>query len=127
MNRRGLADFMFTSRRTFFDRCLYWKVDNEQPNRSKLDYLQDEPSGFFDAKLYSQFYNDKNVIAGVFMFDEENVTIITEADLSAVKQNDVVMFREELYRINNISKQPIRTNNQFSDNVGYSYILSLKR
>ena len=127
MNRSGLADFIFTSRRKMFDRCRYWKVNQDNVARNLLDYLDDEPSGFFDAEVYSSFYNDKNIIAGSFMFDEETITLRTEADISDVKKNDVVEFREEMYRISNVSKKPLRKNNQFTDDCGYEFFISLKR
>lgn len=133
MNRSGLIDFMFTDRRDKFDVCIYWKTDKEildaYGNKiyNKLDYVETEPSGSFYGKLYSPQYFDKNIVGNSFMFDEEIVSIITDEDLSDLKINDIIKFRNEIYRVDTISKKPKRKNNQFNDEVGYSYIINLKR
>ena len=127
MNRNGMYDLMFTSRRDKFDLCTYWLKDQENPNRAILEYLEYEPSGHFNAKVYSPEYNEKNVIAGSFMLDKETITIVSTDDLAELKENDIVEFRGDLYRVDYISKAQIRKNNEFLDDVEYSYSLTLKR
>lgn len=127
MQNGGMADLLFTDRRTNFDRCRYWTVDRENPKKNILDYLEEEPSGFFNARMYSPQEKNKNIIAGSFMFDEETLAITTKDDVGDIEQNDVICFREELYRVQNIQKRHIRTNNQYSDRIGFSYLIYLKR
>ncbi|MBR3208874.1 MAG: hypothetical protein IKF82_01255 [Bacilli bacterium] len=123
----GLVDFMFTDRRDKFDMCKYWEIDKTNSNKSKLEYLNVEPSGLFYAKLYSPQSYDKNIVGGVFMFDEETTSIISNDDLSGIMENYIVEFRGNLYRVDSVSKRQLRKTNQFNDIFGYSYVLNLKR
>lgn len=123
--RSGFVD-MFTSRRDCFDDCRYWKKI-EDDNMNYIDYEYEEPSGYFAAKQITSIQNMPQVVAGLFMFDSNSVTIQSYEDLSELSRDDIIEFRGNIYRLQDIQSTPIRKNNQFYDEVCMVYYMRLKR
>ena len=110
-----------------FDKCKYWAVDEEEyVDENEITHLF-EPSGYFDAKQINAIENSPQVISGVFMFDSNRTTIQTNDDVEDIQKNYLVEFRNEIWRVENVQRTPIRKNYQFSEEVTYTYYLRLKR
>lgn len=125
--RNGLVD-IFTSRRDCFDECQFWKIDeDEYVDANELVYST-EPSGFFNAKQVTSEENSAQVVGGVFMFDSSNITLKTNDDIDEVlKKNYIVLFRNEIWRVENVQKAPIKKNYQFSNEISYTFYVRLKK
>ena len=123
--RSGFVD-MFTSRRDCFDDCRYWKK-LEDDNMNYIDYEYEEPSGFFAAKQITSIQNMPQVVAGLFMFDSNTVTLQSYEDLSELSRDDIVEFQGEIYRLQDIQAARLRKTNQFTDYGGKVYYMRLKR
>lgn len=123
--RSGFVD-TYVSRRCCFDNCRYWKKDLVESN-NEFDYEYEEPSGFFACKQITGIQNMPQVIAGMFMFDSQTVTIQSYEDLSDLERDDIIQFRGEIYRLQDIQSTPLRKNNQFYDETCMVYYMRLKR
>ena len=85
--RDGFSNVFFTSRRTSFDQCRYWEVDeNDYVDKNEIVHKR-EPSGYFDAFQVTSLENSSQIIGGTFMFDSNRVTIKTNDDVSEIKKN----------------------------------------
>lgn len=124
MSVNGLMD-IFTSRRVEFDDCVFWKRDEEISNFLEYDML--ESCATFSASQITSIEQMPQVVAGIFMFDSSTVTIKSYDDLSEMDFNDVVKFRGKFYRVESVQGVPTRKTNQFTDAVGYTYYMRLKR
>lgn len=121
---RGNVD-IFASRRANFEECEYWLRDiNSNPN--ELLYQLGASSGSFDAKQISAETNGIQVIGGIFMVDVNGVSIQTDDDIRDLKTNDFVKYKGEFYRVTDIQKAMIRTNNQFTSEISYRYYINLR-
>lgn len=123
--RSGMLD-LFTSRRTMHDKCVFWcrKADEDL---NALIFNTNEPSGFFYAKQITSIQDIPQVLAGVFLFDSETVTIQSNDKIDKLKRDDMVQFRDEIWRVEQVQKTPIRMNNQYSKDIRMTYFVRLKR
>ena len=127
--RRGLLD-TFLSRRTMHDKCFYFKrIDYQEydTDSSVLEYDYADANGFFYAKPVSAEDISANPIAGAFLFDVNTITLQTTDDISDLERNDIVVFRKQKYRVDNIQQIPYRNTNDFVDDITYVYYLRLRR
>lgn len=123
--RSGMLD-LFTSRRTMHDKCNYWRRESNEDINALIHEIN-EPSGFFYAKQITSIQDMPQVLAGVFLFDSETVTIQSNDELDKLKRDDIVQFRGEIWRLEQIQATPIRINNQYNYDVQMTYFLRLKR
>lgn len=127
MQYRGSRD-LFTSSRIYFNRCPYWCVDEEwlemHPNEIAI---KKKPTGYFNAKEESPFRTSNQIVGGAFMFERNDLTISTEDDIYDIKENDILKFRGEIYRISDIQRQPKLKQTQYSNRPSCKTFLTLKR
>jgi hypothetical protein len=123
--RSGMLD-LFTSRRTMHDKCNYWRRESNEDINALIHEIN-EPSGFFYAKQITSIQDMPQVLAGVFLFDSETVTIQSNDELDKLKRDDIIQFRGEIWRLEQIQATPIRINNQYNYDVQMTYFLRLKR
>jgi hypothetical protein len=123
--RSGMLD-LFTSRRTMHDKCNYWRRESNEDINALIHEIN-EPSGFFYAKQITSIQDMPQVLAGVFLFDSETVTIQSNDELDKLKRDDIIQFRGEIWRLEQIQATPIRINNQYNYDVQMTYFLWLKR
>lgn len=124
--RTGFVD-IFTSRRTMFDKCQFWKRNEDDYVDTNEIVYSIEPSGYFSAQQVSGEENSPQVIGGIYMFDSNRVTIKTNDDIEIIKKNDVVLFREEGWRVENVQKIPVKKVNQYCSEIYYTFYLRLKK
>lgn len=118
---------LFTSRREYFERCVYWALDEEEYIKDNEIAYQMLPTGFFNAKQVSGEENTPQVVGGAFMFDSNTITLKTNDYIEDIKKNFLVEYKEEVWRVVNVQKVPIRKENQFHNKIKYTYYLRLKR
>jgi hypothetical protein len=127
MEYRGSRD-LFTSSRIYFNRCPYWCVDEKwleiHPNEL---VIKKHPTGYFNAKEENPMRTGNQIVGGAFMFETNNLTISTEDDVYDLKENDILKFRGEIYRITDIQRQPRLKQTQYSDRPSCKTIMTLKR
>lgn len=125
----GTAD-IFTSRRTNFLDCEYWLVvkGEEQTDKSTLMH-EKQKSGVFSASIEGTEENSNSVIAQTLLFDSNSLTISTDDDISDMKKNAIILMVDTglIWRVDRVSKLPIRTNYQFDNSISYKYYLDLRR
>lgn len=93
----------YTSRRCCFNKCKYWKRDDS--NRELSDYTNElNPSGVFFAKESSAQTKQKNIVGGMFMFDQNFITIETKDNVS-IESGDVVEYLNEIWLVANVQEK----------------------
>ena len=123
----GLVD-IFTSRRDFFDDCMYWSVNEEEYIDPNELVHNTTPSGYFTAKQVSSEDNTSQVIGGAFMFDSTRITLKTNDIMDGlIKKNDIVLFRGEIWRVEDVQKTPIKKSHQLSVIISYTFFIRLKQ
>lgn len=121
---------LWNSRRDMFNLCEYWSQDEREidsNSKSRLIY-NSVPTGTFMAKEVNSYSMEPQVIGEVFMVEQNTITIQTNDDVSLLKKNDFVKFDNNIYRVENIQKEIIKKQRQYSAK-GYScsYFISLRR
>ena len=81
---------IYSSRRTNFEECYYWKRDNDEVDLETYAH-ENKHSGKFFAKEISPLTKQKNVIGGLFMFDSSTIMLETN-DYINIDAGDVVKY-----------------------------------
>ena len=130
---------LFTSRRNHFNKCYYWKR-NEQEEEMKQDLYsmvsidndskemcyEREPNGWFDANEISNYEENNQIIAGAFMFDDNTVTLETNDNIPILGINDIVVFDNKVWRVTKTARKKRKRQAQFSNDYSYKTYISLK-
>ncbi len=120
---------LWTSRRDKFLECKFWSQDEAEENGvddSEIAYKL-SPTGTFYAKELNPYNITNQVLAEAFMAEAITVSIFTEDDISSLKRNDIVEFDGEIYRVEEIQKNPYKKQRQFmKEGYSCSYYISLR-
>lgn len=119
---------LFQSRNTYHEYCRYWNRDERDIYDNSELAQKRVPSGHFWAKEIASHVNEDQVVAGVFLFEKNTITIKSPDDLSSIKANDVIEFRGEIWRVDNIQKKQFKIqSNEFSipSKVSHYWYLNL--
>ena len=99
---------LFQSRRNYNEPCKWWSRDERDELESNELIMKRIPSGTFWAKEVSPESLQNIQIGNTFMFDKTNITIKTPDNIFGLKNNDVVLFRDELWIVINVQKTKAR-------------------
>lgn len=123
----GCAD-MFTSRRTCYNICYYWNVeqDNNIVNREEI-VRKRNPSGHFYAKEESDENDSLNVVNGSIMFERKNISLKTYDDIQGLKRGDFVSYEENIWMVDFIGRKKVRRQSMYGNYTPYIYIINLRR
>ena len=116
---------LFTTRRTYFYQCNYWRVDDLNKNINELVNEQ-KPTGRFYAKKENAETNQGNVVGGAFMFDANSITISTADDID-IQKNDAVLFDGEVWRVRDVQSNEIEKQAQLRRKPSRKTYISLIR
>lgn len=117
-----MAIDIYHSRRAKFNRCEFY-TRNEDEDIEKL-VMKKYPDGIFYAVEITPLRNDKNEIGGVLRFDNNQITLKTGDDVNKLKADDIVRYRNNIWRV--VDKQfdfDIKENEFSSDSHGETVIL----
>lgn len=116
---------LFTSRRVDFDLCTYWSRDNDESDLSEYAH-ENEPSGAFYAKDENPSTLQKQDIGGIFLFDENTITLSTP-DAVDIKAGDVVSYDDNYWAVRNVQEVWVNKNQQFMKSSSKRTYIQLKR
>ena len=98
--------------RGYFDKVVYWSVDIKNRDYSTLIHNV-EPSGTFYAKeSNAQTLRTQN-LGGMFQMQGVDVQIETKAQISDLKPNDLIKFRDRYWIVINVQKATIHKQEQY--------------
>lgn len=115
----------FTSRRTNFDVCKYWK--RNENDSSLEEYVHEHHySGIFYAKEATAQMGQKNIIGNMFMFDQNTATIETmdSVDISA---GDIIEFQDGLWIVSSVQKSMNNKSKQFLRNGYFKTYIQMRK
>lgn len=115
---------IYTSRRNEFDECAYWSRDDDEQDLSKYAY-ENDITGIFYAKEMSALSTQKNNVGGVFLYDEDSITIET-SDIVSIKAGDIVRYDDKLWLVMSVQKKEIHKRKQFLKDSFYKTYIQLK-
>lgn len=121
---RGGID-LFLGKRTHYHKCVYWKRDDDDKTLEEITH-ENAPNGRFYAKQENNRTNSANIIAGVFMFDNETITLSTNDKVDIIK-NDIVYYENQYWNIVNVQEVEIHKNSEFMSNVSKVTYIQLRR
>lgn len=125
--RYGGSVDLFTSRRVNFNRCTYWHLDESwtemHPNEIAI---KKHPTGHFTANEEDMFRKENQIIAGAFMFESANITLSTSDYIPELDVNDIVKYDNQIYRVVDIRKQPLKRQRQYLNTPAYKTYIALK-
>lgn len=116
---------IYTSRRDYFDKVVYWKRNENIRDLAKYVY-ENKPDGLFYAKEITAESKESQQISNAFLFDNANITIYTE-DAIDIEKNDIVKYENEIWRVVNIQKNFIHKTHQFMKKGYYRTFIQLTR
>lgn len=115
---------IYTSRRTNFEECLYWKRDDQDKDLETYTH-ENKSSGRFFAKEISPLAKKKLVIGGVFMFDSKTIMLETN-DSVEINAGDIVKYENKLWNVSDVQELEFHKNSQFMKKVDYKTYISLR-
>lgn len=122
-----MINCIFTGRRDTHRKCIYWCQDESEYYDKNEIGIKKEPTGKFYAKEVQARQDGSQQVGGVFMFDSSTISLKTNDNIENLRKNDVVKYNNEMWRVTDIQKRPIRKNAQFMKNAIYTYYINLKR
>ena len=120
---------LYTSRRDKFLECKFWSQDkNPYHDISDAEIVYNiSPSGTFYAKELNPYTISNQVIAESFMLESKSVSLFTEDGVDELRENDIVEFDDEVYRVDEIQVVPYKKQRQFlRGRFSCGYIISLR-
>lgn len=116
---------LFTSRRVDFDLCTYWSRDNDESDLSEYAH-ENAPTGTFYAKDENPNTLQKQDIGGMFLFDENTITLST-SDAVDIKAGDVICYDDDYWAVRNVQEVWVNKSQQFMKNPSKRTYIQLKR
>ena len=115
---------IYTSRRTYKRECKWFNQKKE--NSEKLEY-EEFPSGVFYAKEVSPNTFNKTIIAGVLQFNSSELTLETIDDVSSLVPNCKVLYDNDYWIVNNVQRNMIKKQSEFSKKPSVITYISLRK
>ena len=87
-------------------------------------------SGSFWAKEVTPKRTEDTQVGGVFMFERDTITIKTPDNLEGMASKDLVEFRGEIWRVNNVQRSKARNQQTFfgkDKNCSHFWYLELRK
>ena len=114
------------SRRVAFNKCTYWKrEENFKGDANELIHKK-KPSGIFFAKPVNNKNKEENNVNGVMMFTQDNITLETQ-DKVNIDRGDIVWFRKGIWFVDRVQAQEILRESQYMSEQAYIYYLDLRK
>lgn len=117
------------SRRDHFIKCRYWCVDDDDIVPTDRVVHNNYPSGIFYAKEISPKSEENQIVESAFMVKKKSAILFTTdnvVDQERLKENDIVEYLGEYYRVDRISSEKIVKNQQFSKKISYKTQITLR-
>lgn len=115
---------IYTSRRTEHNKCCYWKRLEETYDMEEYSH-SNECDGVFYAKEISPQTLQKQIVGGMFMFDESTISLVTH-DAVNIAQGDLVKYDDQYWNVLNVQKIRVKKQSQFLKNTSYKTYIQLK-
>lgn len=112
-------------KRTHFHECLFWRRDDKNKSLEELTH-EKAPDGRFYARQENNRTNNANIVAGMFMFDNENIMLSTY-DKIEIRKNDIVKYENVYWNVDNVQYVEIHKNNEFMRKPSIRTYLQLRR
>lgn len=114
-----------TSRRDYVETAKFWsnKLNKNLNEITKLEI----PTGVFKCKQENATAINLDDIGNKFRYAEQTLTIATLDNVSKLKVDDIIKFRDEFYRVENIQKVPLRNTAYYGSNlIKYETYIALR-
>lgn len=117
---------LWASRRADFERCEWWKRDNNATKDLSHFVLEKKPQGVFYAQEANSESFKNSQYGGVFMSRETNITLKTSDTVNDIQEGDVVKFQGSLWRVTDVQVSEIHKQKQFLDEVSKITYVGIK-
>lgn len=116
---------LWTSRRDYIETAKFWSnVVNKNLNEITKTVI---PNGIFKCKQENATAIKLDDIGNKFRYAEQTLTISTLDNVSKMRVDDIVKFRNEFYRVENIQKVPLKNTAYYGSNlIRYETFIDLR-
>lgn len=116
---------LWTSRRDYVETAKFW---SNKLNKNLNEITKYEiPTGVFKCKQENATAINLDDIGNKFRYAEQTLTISTLDNVSKLKVDDIIKFRDEFYRVENIQKVPLRNTAYYGSNlIKYETYIALR-
>lgn len=116
---------LYETRRTNYEKVLYWKRDIDSVTPLS-DLVHNPSNGMFYARETNAESSRNDIVSGTFMFDDRNVMLITNDDVSELSQNDVCKYDDRLWNVISIQRYKRKKRSEFSAKGTYQTYIQLR-
>lgn len=111
----GYSFDLWTGRRDYTETAKFWsnKLNKNLNEITKVDI----PTGVFKCKQENATAVNHDDIGNKFRYQEQTLTIKTLDNVSKMKVDDIIKFRNEFYRVDKIQKVPLANTTYYSPNL----------
>ena len=104
---------IYNSRSTYHERCKWWKRNENDDYSSDELIMKRIPSGTFSAKEVAPLHKQDSRIAGVFILENQRITIKSPDNLEDISEKDLIEFRGEKWMVASVQRSKARNQNTF--------------
>ena len=106
---------LWTGRRDYAETAKFWsnKLNKNLNEITKVDI----PTGVFKCKQENATAVNHDDIGNKFRYQEQTLTIKTLDNVSKMKVDDIVKFRNEFYRVDKIQRVPLSNTTYYGSNL----------
>lgn len=116
---------LYETRRTNYEKVLYWKRDiNEDTLMNEL--VHNDANGMFYARETNAESSRNDIVNGSFMFDDKNIMLITNDDVTDLTQNDVCLYDERYWNVISVQRYKRKKRSEFSAKGTYVTYIQLR-
>lgn len=116
---------IYETRRTNYEKVLYWKrdIDADIP---VSEITGKASNGVFYARETNAESSRNDIVSGAFMFDDRNIMLITNDDVSDLAQNDICKYDDRLWNVISIQRYKRKKRSEFSAKGTYQTYIQLR-
>lgn len=120
----GYSFDLWTSRRDYVETAKFWSnIVNKNLNEITKTEI---PTGIFKCKQENATSITHDDIGQKFRYQEQNLTISTLDNVSTLKIDDIVKFRDTFFRVENIQRTPLRNTTYYNKTIRYETYIALR-
>ena len=116
---------IYNTRRGYFNKCKWWQRDEDTSESNEI-IIAKAPSGIFYAKESAAKTSQDKVINGMFLFDQDTITIESQDSLIGIKRGCLVEYNGSLWHLINVQESIVKKQREFTQKTSATWFLQLR-
>ena len=116
---------IYNTRRGYFNKCK-WYARDEDTGESNEIIISRPANGIFYAKEIAAQTSQDKVINGMFLFDQDTITIESQDSLTGIKRGCLVEYNGKIWHLINVQESIVKKQREFTHKTSATWYLQLR-